>query len=87
MKKYRIQKRAATAAALLACVSFASLAYAQQDKTQEKIRLMVTAVQARDAGDLNSSKQALEELLKIAPNDEGVQRLLADVNKDIERKQ
>lgn len=87
MKKYRIQKRAATAAALLACVSFASFAYAQQDKTQEKIRLMVTAVQARDAGDLNSSKQALEELLKIAPNDEGVQRLLADVNKDIERKQ
>lgn len=87
MKKYRIQKRAATAAALLACVSFASLAYAQQDKTQEKIRLMITAVQARDAGDLNSSKQALEELLKIAPNDEGVQRLLADVNKDIERKQ
>lgn len=87
MKKYRIQKRATTAAALLACVSFASLAYAQQDKTQEKIRLMVTAVQARDAGDLNSSKQALEELLKIAPNDEGVQRLLADVNKDIERKQ
>ena len=87
MKKYRIQKRAATAAALLACVSFASLAYAQQDKTQEKIRLMVAAVQARDAGDLNSSKQALEELLKIAPNDEGVQRLLADVNKDIERKQ
>ncbi len=87
MKRYRIQKRAATAAALLACVSFAGLAYAQQDKTQEKIRLMVTAVQARDAGDLNASKQALEELLKIAPNDEGVQRLLSDVNKDIERQQ
>ena len=46
---------------------------------------MVAAVQARDAGDLKSSKQSLEELLKIAPNDEGVQRMLADVNKDIER--
>lgn len=46
---------------------------------------MVAAVQARDSGDLKASKQSLEELLKIAPNDEGVQRMLADVNKDIER--
>lgn len=70
------------------CVSFAWIGYAQQQdsKTQEKIRLMMTAVQARDSGDLNASKEALEDLLKISPGDEGVQRLLADVNKDIERK-
>ena len=85
MKRDRLQKRVATLAAFLACLSFAGLGYADQDKTQEKIRLMVTAVQARDSGDLNTSKQALENLLKIAPNDEGVQRLLSDVNKDIER--
>lgn len=46
---------------------------------------MVTAVQARDSGDFKASKQALEELVKLAPNDESVQRMLADVNADIER--
>ena len=85
MKINRIQRKAAFAAAILASAAAASLGYAKPDQTQEKIRLMVAAVQARDSGDLKASKQSLEELLKIAPNDEGVQRMLADVNKDIER--
>ncbi len=85
MKIKRIQKRAAVAA-LFACAAFAGVATAASaDKTQEKIRLMVTAVQARDNGDFKSSKQALEELVKLAPKDESVQRMLADVNADIER--
>jgi len=86
MKKQSITKKSVMAVALIACISFAYSAFAQQpDKTQEKIRLMVTAVQARDSGDLQASKQAIEELLKIAPNDKGVQQLLLDVNADIER--
>ena len=86
MKINRLQKRAAAAVALLAGTALAASAFAAQaDKTQEKINLMVTAVQARDSGDLKAAKQALEELVKIAPNDEGVQRMLSDVNSDIER--
>lgn len=85
MKIKTTQRKAAFVAAILASAVTASFSYAKSDQTQEKIRLMVAAVQARDAGDLKSSKQSLEELLKIAPNDEGVQRMLADVNKDMER--
>lgn len=85
MKIKTTQRKAAFVAAILASAVMASFSYAKPDQTQEKIRLMVAAVQARDAGDLKSSKQSLEELLKIALNDEGVQRMLADVNKDIER--
>ena len=85
MKINRIQKRVAVAA-LIACSTFAGVASADSaDKTQEKIRLMVAAVQARDSGDFKASKQALEELVKLAPQDESVQRMLADVNADIER--
>lgn len=85
MKIKTTQRKAAFVAAILASAVTASFSYAKPDQTQEKIRLMVAAVHARDAGDLKSSKQSLEELLKIAPNDEGVQRMLVDVNKDIER--
>lgn len=85
MKINRIQKRAAVAA-VIACTALAGVASAaSSDNTQEKIRLMVTAVQARDSGNFQASKQALEELVKLAPNDESVQRMLADVNADIER--
>ena len=77
MKIKTTQRKAAFVAAILASAVTASFSYAKPDQTQEKIRLMVAAVQARDAGDLKSSKQSLEELLKIAPNDEGVQRMLA----------
>ena len=85
MKIDKIQKRAAVAA-IIACSAFAGVASADSaDKTQEKIRLMVAAVQARDSGDFKASKQALEELVKLAPKDESVQRMLADVNADIER--
>ena len=77
MKIDKIQKRVAVAA-IIACSAFAGVASADSaDKTQEKIRLMVAAVQARDSGDFKASKQALEELVKIAPKDESVQRMLA----------
>ena len=85
MKQNRLPKRVAIAA-LIACVSLGGALYAQNsDASQEKIRLMITAVQARDSGDLQSSKKALEELVKIDPEDENVQKMLSDVNSDIER--
>jgi len=83
MKKQRVQKVVALGVALVASSLFAMNAYAQADNTQEKIRLMVSAVQARDSGDLAASKQSLEELLKIVPNDKAVQQLLMDVNNAI----
>jgi len=83
MKKQRVQKVVALGVVLVASSLFAMNAYAQADNTQEKIRLMVSAVQARDSGDLAASKQSLEELLKIVPNDKAVQQLLMDVNNAI----
>ena len=73
------------AAALLACMSFASSAVAQQaDQTQEKIRLMVAAITYSENGDFAAAKNALEELLKIVPEDQRVQQLLAKANADLE---
>ncbi|MDP0498015.1 MAG: type II secretory pathway, component PulD [Verrucomicrobiota bacterium JB024] len=78
----------------LACLAFvlmgqaflATPSMAQSSDTQEKIRLMSTAIRARDAGDLDAAKANLEELLRLSPNDVNVQRLLLAVNKDIERR-
>ena len=84
MKRNRVKKLLAFAVVLFAGLSFAVSSYAQADKTQQKISLMVAAVQARDSGDLVTSKKSLEELLKIAPKDKAVQQLLMDVNAAIE---
>lgn len=88
MKKYRNKTRYAFVAAFVAGLAFVSSAIADDGgKMQTKINLMVSAVQARDAGDLQAAKGHLEELIKIAPSDKGVQRMLADINKDIELQQ
>ena len=79
----------------LACLAFvlmgqaflATPSMAQSSDTQEKIRLMSTAIRARDAGDLDAAKANLEELLRLSPNDVNVQRLLLSVNKDIDESQ
>ena len=54
-----------------------------QGQTDTKIRLMSEALRARDAGDLDTAKKNLEELLAIAPADATVQRLLAGVDNAI----
>ncbi len=88
MKKYRNKSRIAFVAALFAGAAFISAAQAADDnKMQEKINLMVSAVQAREAGDLQKAKQQLEKLIAIAPEDAGVQRMLNDINADIERQE
>ncbi|MEM7791245.1 MAG: type II secretory pathway, component PulD [Verrucomicrobiota bacterium] len=51
----------------------------------EKIRLMAETLRARDSGNLAQAKSSAEELIKIAPDDENVQRLLAAINADLER--
>ncbi len=86
MKKYRNKTRFAFVAAFCASVAFTCASFAS-DTMQQKINLMVSAVQAREAGNLQAAKQNLEELIKIAPNDAGVQRMLADINSDIERQE
>lgn len=53
--------------------------------TQDKIRLMAGALRARNQGDLESARRQLEELIRIAPDDPNVQRLLAAVNEEIGR--
>ena len=50
-----------------------------------KISLMAETLRARDAGDLVTAKEKAEELIKIAPDDENVQRLNASINSEIER--
>ena len=45
-----------------------------------KISLMAETLRARDAGDLVTAKEKAEELIKIAPDDENVQRLNASIN-------
>lgn len=52
----------------------------------EKIRLMADTLRARDSGNLDLAKEKAEELIKIAPNDENVQRLLASINRKLDRR-
>ncbi len=65
--------------ALLALFGLCLSAGYSQSEIDTKIRLMSEALQARDAGNLNTAKQRLEELLEITPNDASVQRILANV--------
>ena len=57
-----------------------------QSEAREKIRLLSEALRARDNGDLPTAKSNLEALIRLAPDDESVQRLLAAVNNDLERR-
>ena len=52
----------------------------------EKIRLMADTLRARDSGNLDLAKEKAEELIKIAPRDENVQRLLASINRELDRR-
>ncbi len=72
------------ACALAALLSPGPLA-AQTEPTSQKIQLMAETLRARDAGDLVTARAKAEELIRIAPDDEGVQRLLASISDEIER--
>ena len=88
MKKYlatraRLAVPYMTAAAMTRALFSPQMVDAQD--APEKIRLMAETLRARDSGDLETAKAKAEELIKIAPNDENVQRLNAAINREIER--
>ena len=58
----------------------------EAQSASDKIRLMADTLRARDSGNLNQAKEKAEELIKIAPKDENVQRLLASINRDLDRR-
>ena len=88
MKKY-LTKRARRAAPYLAAVAVTAALFSPQmvdaQDASEKIRLMAETLRARDSGNLVLAKEKAEELIKIAPEDENVQRLNASINREIER--
>jgi general secretion pathway protein D len=47
---------------------------------------MADTLRARDSGNLDKAKEKAEELIKIAPRDENVQRLLAAINRELDRR-
>lgn len=60
---------------------------AQTANAQDKIQLMASGLQARNDGNYALAKQQFEQLLKLAPNDRGVQSFLVDVNQKLEAQQ
>lgn len=88
MKKYLVNPaRTLSAFTAVAAISIAQLAplEATAQDASEKIRLMAETLRARDAGNLVVAKEKAEELLRLAPDDQNVQRLNASIASDIER--
>ena len=89
MKKYLAARMRLSA--LIIVVTLVTLALVtphlvEAQSTSEKIRLMADTLRARDSGNLDQAKEKAEELIKVAPNDENVQRLLASINRDLDRR-
>ncbi len=59
---------------------------AQESATEAKIRLLSEALRARDSGDTAAARARLEELLRLAPGDATVMRLLASLDQGAARK-
>ncbi|MBP6865542.1 MAG: type II secretory pathway, component PulD [Candidatus Didemnitutus sp.] len=72
------------------CVAFATAlplpTLQAEDAAEAKIRLLSEALRARDDGDLTAARARLEELLRIAPNDPTVLRLLASLEQSTAKK-
>ncbi|MDP4778324.1 MAG: type II secretory pathway, component PulD [Opitutales bacterium] len=89
MKKYlaaRMRISAILMAGALGSFTFIAPHTVDAQSTPEKIRLMAETLRARDSGNLETAKAKAEELIKIAPNDENVQRLLASINNEMDRR-
>lgn len=89
MKKYltaRMRFPAIVIAAVLATVAMAAPQPLLAQSTSEKVRLMADTLRARDSGNLEAAKEKAEELIKIAPQDANVQRLLASINERLDRR-
>lgn len=89
MKKYlaaRMRLSALLIAGALGTFALVTPQLVEAQSAPEKIRLMADTLRARDSGNLDLAKEKAEELIKIAPNDENVQRLLASINRDLGRR-
>ena len=89
MKKYlaaRMRLSALLVAGALGTFALVTPQWVAAQSAPEKIRLMADTLRARDSGNLDLAKEKAEELIKIAPNDENVQRLLASINGELERR-
>ena len=89
MKRYHVARMRLVAlliAGVLASSTFLVPTPLLAQGASEKIRLMADTLRARDSGDLERAKMKAEELIKIAPNDKNVQRLLLSINRDLERR-
>jgi general secretion pathway protein D len=90
MKKYLAARKRMSAvlmAGALGTFTFVAPQMADAQNAPEKIQLMAETLRARDSGNLDLAKEKAEELIKIAPEDENVQRLLASINKDLDRQE
>lgn len=88
MKQYlvaRMRLLALLVVGALATTALVTPKWVDAQNAPEKIRLMADALRARDSGDLSGAKAKAEELIKIAPSDQNVQRLLASINRDLDR--
>lgn len=89
MKKYlavRMRLSALLVAGALGTFALATPKLVEAQSATDKIRLMADTLRARDSGNLDLAKDKAEELIKIAPEDENVQRLLASINREIDRR-
>lgn len=89
MKKYlaaRMRLSALVIAGALGTFALVTPHLLEAQSAPEKIRLMADTLRARDSGNLDLAKEKAEELIKIAPKDENVQRLLASINRDLDRR-
>ena len=89
MKKYhaaRMRLSALFLVGVLGVLALSAPCYVEASSASEKIRLMADTLRARDSGNLDQAKASAEELIKIAPKDENVQRLLAAINRELDRK-
>ena len=89
MKKYlaaRMRLSAIITVGALFAVALLSPHLVEAQGASEKIRLMADTLRARDSGNLDQAKVKAEELIKIAPRDENVQRLLASINRELDQR-
>ena len=77
MKIYLVVQKHVSAillAVVLGTFTFVAHHSTNAQNASEKITLMAETLRARDAGDLFVAKQKAEELIKVAPQDENIQR-------------
>ncbi|NBX02337.1 hypothetical protein EBR11_07415, partial [bacterium] len=66
--------------ALVAVVTFGTLAAQEGDQVTNKTQLLSEALKAREEGDLKLARERYQQLQKIDPNDEAAREGLASVN-------